>query len=1032
MDDGGVQRFCLPNVGDTDTTSKQGEIALSIGRFNTEVVSDAGCESLCWFGYLCSALTWIDYRKHVNRFNDRSRLTHAQRWTLRVVVGLGAFMLANTVYLLLNRLIDTMGWRAVSAETSSLPKWFQFLILSHTGVGLVLATVATVFAVWHLTRVWIRRRNRRALFTGILVLTLGLVLSVTGFFILSAANSLENRWAYWLHVITAVLVPLLYLAHRRFSIWPINPSVRRRTAAVIAVATLVFGVGHYLTSGDSDLTEEAARALETAGHTGPGSKARDLSDYADDTGFVPAAFVPEGSPFFPAATTTTTGGYLPSRIITRGDLGKRDALDADLDSLGFVANTKIGAETCERCHQDVTTQWAASAHRFASFNNPFYEATINLMRSETENGVEKSKWCSGCHDPSLMLAGLMDEPVDRRSPQAQAGLTCLACHAIDHIHNQTGNGNYNIADEREDPYLFPNAKDGLGRLMHDTALKARPLVHKQQMLKPVFRTSEFCATCHKVSLNTPVNDYRWLRGQNEYDAWHDSGVSLNASRTFYLPQAKRVCQDCHMPLEPAVLGDLAAKQGMVKSHRFAAANTALPFLRGDHETVDRIKRFLQDEKVTVDLFAIRQGERFDKITAPVNRTSVSVLAGEEVQVDVVVRNKGVGHTFPGGTNDSNEGWLAFSVLTEDGEMIAASGLIGDDEVVDPEARFYHAVLVDKDGNRIQRRDAQNIHTAVYVRVIGPGTADIGRYRFRVPERLAGQRLKIRAALMWRKFDRAYTEFAYRANPDGLKAFDGVPTLPVVEMDVDTEVIEVGPSHAAVVVAEDEDWVRWNDYGIALLLQGDTQGASVAFEAVTRAAPSRPDGYRNLARIAVQDGNIAAAYRYLEQCEVIAPGDPQTAWVWGAAHQRAGSYDEATGAYERVLKSFPEDRASWRNLGRVSYLNGEFEKALSALDQVLEIDPEDRTAHYHRMLALRALGRGEEAAAAERAYLKYQIDESAREVTQKFLLNHPEIERAAQRIQVHRARPARPSRGAGDPSIRGQRAPATQEGSGGDR
>ncbi|MEE2832765.1 MAG: hypothetical protein VYD18_10455 [Candidatus Latescibacterota bacterium] len=62
----------------------------------------------------------------------------------------------------------------------------------------------------------------------------------------------------------------------------------------------------------------------------------------------------------------------------------------------------------------------------------------------------KSKWCSGCHDPALMLAGRMSGEIDRRSPEAQAGLTCLACHAIDRIHDQTGNANYNIADHQED------------------------------------------------------------------------------------------------------------------------------------------------------------------------------------------------------------------------------------------------------------------------------------------------------------------------------------------------------------------------------------------------------------------------------------------------------------------------------------------------------------------------------------------------------------------------------------------------------
>ncbi len=456
-----------------------------------------------------------------------------------------------------------------------------------------------------------------------------------------------------------------------------------------------------------------------------------------------------------------------------------------------------------------------------------------------------------------------------------------------------------------------------------------------------------------------------------------------------------------MPLEPAPRGDLAAKQGLVKSHRFTAVNTALPFIRGDHETIERIERFVRDEKLSVDVLALRGGERFNELVAPLDRTAAMIQAGDEVQIDVVVRNRGVGHTFPGGTNDSNQGWLEFTVADDEGNTILASGLVDESRVVDPEARFYHAVLVDKNGKRIARRDGHNIHTAVYSRTIGPGTADIGRYRFQIPKVAAGKQLTVKARLLWRKFDRAYTEFAYRSNPEGFKLFVDVPDLPITEIAADSAALQISTVGVGdVIQAVSEDWMRFNDYGIGLLLQGDTRHAGLAFEAVTQADPNRIDGYRNLARIAVRDGNIQLAYEQLEKCETITPGDPQTAWVWGSAHQRAGSYDEAAGAYERVLKSFPEDRAAWRNLGRVRYLKGDFKQALVALDRTLEIDPEDRAAHYHRMLALRATGRRDEAQAAESAYLMYQIDESAKEVTREFLLENPEIERAAQSIQIH--------------------------------
>jgi hypothetical protein len=251
----------------------------------------------------------------------------------------------------------------------------------------------------------------------------------------------------------------------------------------------------------------------------------------------------------------------------------------------------------------------------------------------------------------------------------------------------------------------------------------------RQMLKPFFRSSEFCATCHKVSLNVPVNNYRWLRGQDEFDNWDDSGVALNAARTFYLPPFKRVCQDCHMPPEPALRGDVSAKNGVVKSHRFTAVNTALPFLRGDSASVERIETFLRDEKLRVDVFAV-SSESSPEPTMALDETLPPLPAGEQVTVDVVVRNQGVGHTFPGGTNDSNEGWLEFTVRSEVGTTLAISGALDADGHLDPMAHAFKAVLVDRNSRPIHQRNAQDIYATVYANVIGPGTADIAHYTLR--------------------------------------------------------------------------------------------------------------------------------------------------------------------------------------------------------------------------------------------------------------------------------------------------------------
>ena len=61
------------------------------------------------------------------------------------------------------------------------------------------------------------------------------------------------------------------------------------------------------------------------------------------------------------------------------------------------------------------------------------------------------------------------------------------------------------------------------------AMKLDPKPHRNVFLKPFHKTRqlvpEFCSACHKVHLDVPVNNYRWIRGFNDYDNWQASGVS---------------------------------------------------------------------------------------------------------------------------------------------------------------------------------------------------------------------------------------------------------------------------------------------------------------------------------------------------------------------------------------------------------------------------------------------------------------------------------------------------------------------------
>ena len=241
-------------------------------------------------------------------------------------------------------------------------------------------------------------------------------------------------------------------------------------------------------------------------------------------------------------------------------------------------------------------------------------------------------------------------------------------------------------------------------------------------------TAAFCSTCHKVHLDVPVNHYRWSRGFNDYDNWQASGVSGQGARSFYYPPKPMKCADCHMPLVNA--NDPAAIDGKVHSHRFPAANTALPYVNGDTEQLRVVEDFLKAKAVTVDLFALartptrapammkspREGPELSstfaigeeslsfgakqttmaqpiEVVAPLNTVDATVKPGESVRIEVVVRTRKVGHFFPGGTVDAFDVWLELQAKDDQGKVLFWSGKVEDNGKgpVEPGAHFYRSL-----------------------------------------------------------------------------------------------------------------------------------------------------------------------------------------------------------------------------------------------------------------------------------------------------------------------------------------------------
>jgi tetratricopeptide (TPR) repeat protein len=755
-------------------------------------------------------------------------------------------------------------------------------------------------------------------------------------------------------------------------------------------------------------------------------------------------------PFFPSSAQVYGGEEIPSKFFMESD-------------------------SCKRCHEDIYNQWNSSAHHFSSFNNQWYRKSIEYMQDTI--GTKPSKWCGGCHDPAVLYSGKMDTPIKQivHTPEAQAGLGCMMCHSIADVKSTMGQGDFYL----EYPKLHELAasKNPLVRTLHDFMIKLNPEPHRRVFLKPFMKqqTAEFCSSCHKVHLDVPVNHYRWIRGFNEYDNWQASGVSGEGARSFYYPAKPQQCADCHMPLERS--NDMGNIAGKVHSHRFPAANTALPTANEDAAQLKATEDFLTSGALTVDIFALSPASAILKtgavaqhelattfavgeeaearitpgsaaeaapVTAPLNRVQPAVRRGDTVRVDVVVRTKRIGHFFPGGTVDAYDTWLELKGVDDKGQTIFWSGMVANDGKgpVEKGAHFYRSLQVDAHGNPINKRNAWATRAVVYVRLIPPGAADTVHFRMKVPER-TGSKITLTARLCYRKFSWWGTQFAFAGERDNSPSKAGVAPGPVTldpatpDYD-DTKVAFTGSLHGVsaksekipdvpiVAVAENEaalnvlpanapapqpktqlakeDWQRWNDYGIGLLLQGDLKAAQAAFEKVTEIDPQNPDGWVNIGRAALQEGDVARARTVLERALALNPQLARTNFFYGSLMKSTGDYDQAAAHFQVVLAQYPRDRVALNNLGRVLFLERRYADAVKVLQRVLAVDPEDLQAHYNLMLCYNGLGDEKMSKEHKARYLRFKADEASQAITGPYRQLNPEDNNERQSIHEHMSVP----------------------------
>jgi hypothetical protein len=398
-----------------------------------------------------------------------------------------------------------------------------------------------------------------------------------------------------------------------------------------------------------------------------------------------------------------------------------------------------GSKSCgsSGCHEDIYREWLPGAHRYSSLDDMFQRVQV-LMAEETS--PEHTRYCAGCHDPISLFSGAKNSGnITLNAEGSNEGNSCLVCHSIVQADVQ-GNGDYTI--RLSERYLYEHA-DGLAKLVSDFLIRTYPEHHISSYSRPLYKTTEFCAACHKQYVDKEVNtDIGKVQGQNQYDSWKNS-------RWYHEDDEQKTigCRECHMPLnagtDPAS-GDAAdynrtPDDNKHRSHRFLASNQYIPILQeleGAYKHVELTEKWLRGD--------IAIPEIADKWTeGPVVRLDIvspqQVEAGEDVAIRVILTNNKTGHDFPTGPLDMIESWIEVKVSDAAGNLIYHSGELDDrGNVVRPSVVFKLDGF-DRKGELIDRHNLWDLVGASYKRSLYPGVTDAVEVLFQCPS-MARRRL----------------------------------------------------------------------------------------------------------------------------------------------------------------------------------------------------------------------------------------------------------------------------------------------------
>jgi tetratricopeptide (TPR) repeat protein len=638
----------------------------------------------------------------------------------------------------------------------------------------------------------------------------------------------------------------------------------------------------------------------------------------------------------------------------------------------------LTAAYCGHCHQESHKQWRESAHSNAN-RVPYYLKNVALLNDS--KGIEFSRHCEGCHDPIALVSGALTEAGPKKRPYDQDGITCTVCHSIEKVDTR-GTGSYTM---HVPAVLLDENGNPITRKVSDGEILAHLDRHSKAVMKDLYRSSEFCSACHKAALPRTLNDYKWQRAISLYDEWQNSSFAKQSPLPFYTKDSVSTCQTCHMQREALLQADSGAKRGQLASHRWLGANTVIPKIYGFDEQASRVVQFLQNSVFNVDIFAIEHGEPTDNapskgLSAPLGLTHFTLARGEMITADVVIQNKGIAHSHVPEQRDMYESWVEFTVKDSSGKILHDSGFIKPNGNLDENAHSFTNRLINVNGELNDLHQVWTNRVVAYNNTIQSGRSQLVRYTFLMPEAAVGH-VTITATVKYRRFDQHFIDFGMGRHYE----------QPIVDMASQSRTLTTGENKpTAPGAAENKEWMRWNNYGIALL-DAQQYAASVdAFQRVTQLRPDYADAFTNIAIVQIQWQKYDDARPNLEKALKLAPDNSRALYYRALVERNSGKIDLAIADLKRVAASFPQSRDAHRELGFSYYQLHQYDLARAEYEVVQSIDPDDLAAHYTLSMLYRRLGLAEPARQQAMIFADQKDDPTASTYALQYLRGHPEV------------------------------------------